>query len=326
MVRAFRLGHRSAHGSSRWCALLAAALLFAGQPCARATGVLVVASSSADLYSRFIERFTADLAAAPGGTPAIDVSVDYLDAAAITDAQLKAADMIVTIGTSAAREIAAHAHTAPVLYTILPESVYRTLPDAAAGCARQSAIYIDQPLARQAALARLMFPAAASYGLLLGPTSDQRRAEVEALTANSDRRIIARSTGPEPNISVAANGLLHEADLLLAVNDPLVLNRENAKWLLYSAYQRRLPVIGFSQAYVKAGAAGAVYSEPEQMARQAAEIVLERAGRPGKCMPAAAFPAYFSIAVNQSVCSSLGGSVCDEQRLDERMINEGSRP
>lgn len=314
------------HGAEQLCRLLALFLLLAGVSQAQAAGLLVIASSDAELYSRFIEHFTASLSGTLQESGAVAISVVYLDKDSITDDRLAAADSIVTIGARAARDIATQVHDKPVLHTIIPESIYRSVAPSPGACTMRSAIFIDQPLARQAALAQLMFPAAESYGILLGPTSGQRLSEIETLRKHSDRKLVIRSTGHEPKISVAANGLLHEVDLLLAVNDPLVLNRENAKWLLYSAYQSRLPVIGFSQAYVKAGAAGAVYSEPEQMAQQAAEIIAHLNTVPHDCLPEASFPRYFGVAVNQSVCSSLGGADCDEHELGARLTAEETRP
>jgi len=284
---------------------------------AQAAGILVVASSGADLYSRFIVTFTESLAT---GSPASDtpkVTVIYLDEREVTGDDLAANSVAVTVGTHAARTVSALDPDIPVLYTIIPESVYRALASSTGTCTRQSAIFLDQPLARQAALAQVLFPAAMRYGLLLGPTSSERQPEIDALRKVIDRKLVVNSAGYEADIAKATNGLLYRVDLLLAVNDPLVLNRENAKWLLYSAYQRRLPVIGFSRAYVNAGAAGAVFSEPEQMARQAAEILLHVNGKAAACLPAAGFPVYFSVAINQSVCSSLGGAICSEDTLVE---------
>jgi ABC-type uncharacterized transport system substrate-binding protein len=295
-------------------------LTLAVLPQARAGEILVVASSSAELYRGFVDRFTASLADAPMA----GISVIYLDRDSLTAGAIAASDIIVTVGTRAAREAGENAPDKPLLNTIIPESTFRMLAAPAGTCPARSAIFIDQPLARQAALARAMFPSARSYGILLGPTSAQRHAEIDALQKKSDRQLVVTTAGDDSDISVTSNGLLHQVDVLLAVNDPLVLNRENAKWLLYSAYQNRLPVIGFSRAYVKAGAAGAVFSEPGQMARQAAAIMRKWLGDPSGCLPAPGFPVYFSVAVNQSVCSSLGGASCDEDALGRQLADEES--
>jgi len=291
-------------------------LLLTCQQHAQASGILAVSGTSAGLYTRFMESFVARLATGDADPGAADVTTVYLDRHDLTQADLAASSLVVAVGSQAARTVSSLKPEIPVLYTLIPESVYRTLGPATGSCAMQSAIFIDQPLARQATLAHALFPAAVNYGVLLGPTSSRRQAEIDELEKATDRHLVVSSAGHEANIARATNGLLNRIDLLLAVNDPLVLNRENAKWLLYSAYQHRLPVIGFSRAYVNAGAAGAVFSEPEQMARQAAEIVQRQTARPASCLPAAGFPVYFSVAINQSVCNSLGGATCDENTLD----------
>ena len=306
-------------GGQPWAWLLL--LLLACQTHAHAGGILVVASSSAELYSRFIERFTSSLPGSSPGTGVPDITVVYLDKHTLTDDDLAAHSIIIPVGTRAARDVAARQLDIPVLHTIIPESVYLTLATPPATCTMQSAIFIDQPLARQVALAQALFPDAVDYGVLLGPTSRQRQAEIDALEKDIDLRLVVNIADRETDIAAVTNGLLQQVDLLIAVNDPLALNRENAKWLLYSAYQRRLPVIGFSRAYVRAGAAGAVFSEPEQMARQAAEIVQRQIASPTACLPAAGFPRYFSVAINQSVCSSLGGALCNEDALGELLAN-----
>jgi len=297
-----------------WLVLL---LLLTCQQHAQASGILAVSGTGSGLHTRFIETFLARLATGDADPGAADVTVVYLDRHELKQADLAASRLVVAVGSQAARAVSALNPGVPVLYTLIPESVYRTLAPATGTCAMQSAIFIDQPLARQAALAQSLFPDAVNYGVLLGPTSSQRQAEIDELKKTTDRQLVVSSAGHEANISRATNGLLNRIDLLLAVNDPLVLNRENAKWLLYSAYQHRLPVIGFSRAYVNAGAAGAVFSEPEQMARQAAEIVQRQTAGTTSCLPAAGFPVYFSVAINQSVCSSLGGASCDERTLDD---------
>ena len=302
-------GRRSAAG------LLLLLLLLACLQQARAAGILVVASASGGLYSRFIDAFTAGLANGDSPAGAVDISVITLDEHKLTVEDLAARRLVVTVGSRAATDVAAHTPDIPVLHAILPESVYRTLVEPSGACTSRSAIFIDQPIARQAGLAQAMFPDALDYGVLLGPTSGQRQPEIDALEKGSDRHLLVVQADDEADIARATSSLLDRIDLLLAVNDPLVLNRENAKWLLYSAYQHRLPVIGFSRAYVHAGAAGAVYSEPEQMARQAGEMVRHYLASASRCLPAAAFPAYFNVAVNQSVCNSLGGANCNEQTL-----------
>jgi ABC-type uncharacterized transport system substrate-binding protein len=305
-----------------WLALLAMLAMYTTAACARGGGILVVAGSGADLYTRFIERFTTTLAAAPGAAGTTGIEIVYLDRNDLTASDLAARALVITVGTRAAGEVAELQPDTALLHTIIPESVYLTLAREAGSCPRQSAIFIDQPLARQAALAQALFPEAARYGILLGPTSAHRQPEIDAIRLPGPRQFVIRHVSSEANIARASDALLQEVDLMLAVNDPLVLNRENAKWLLYSAYQHRLPVIGFSQAYVNAGASGAVFSEPEQLAEQAAGIAAQYLSRATGCLPAAGFPTRFRVAVNESVCRSLGSRTCDTRILEQQLQDQ----
>ena len=169
---------------------------------------------------------------------------------------------------------------------------------------------------------RLLYPDAHVYGILLGPTSRHRLAEIEAIRLPGDIHIQYRVLTQEPGTAPETLPLLRQADLLLAINDPLVLNRESAKWLLYEAYQRQLPVIGFSLAYVHAGAAAAVFSDSGQMGRQAAEITRDWLATGMRCLPAPQYSSYFRVAVNRAVNTSLGGRNLDEDAL-VRAIRSG---
>lgn len=225
------------------------------------------------------------------------------------------ADLVITVGSIAARAVDRLGPGKPVLNTIIPESVYLASATPDVGCNRHSAIFIDQPVDRQSRLAELIFPDRDEYGLLLGPVSARRRPEIEMLRTLGSQNMTIRIVARDESTMAAGRELLASSDLLLAINDPMVMNRENAKWLLYVAYQRRLPVIGFSRAYVRAGAAAAVYSDIEQHARQAVEIIADRSKQESACLPTAQYPKYFRVSVNEAVCRSLGGAVTDEKTI-----------
>ena len=109
---------------------------------------------------------------------------------------------------------------------------------------------------------------------------------------------------------------------MLAISDPKALNRNNAKWLLYTAYQEKSPVIGFSSAYVRAGAAAAVYSTPGQFGRQAAELVQRWLRGKAGCLLQPEYPAYFRVATNPAIIHSLGGINTDDEELERLLAGQ----
>nr|HPR06509.1 ABC transporter substrate binding protein [Denitromonas sp.] len=93
---------------------------------------------------------------------------------------------------------------------------------------------------------------------------------------------------------------------------------------LLTAYRHRSPVIGFSPAYVRAGAVMAVYSSPEQMGQQAAEMAVQ--SLLGNPLPEARHPAYFSVSVNPHVARSLSIDLPDAATLEAQIRRqEGAR-
>ena len=308
----------------RFATSLALALCLCCQPAsAGASNILLVASSDTVIYQRFQAAFRTQWTQ-PGGAalpPTIYLDNDRLDSSVIQ----ADTDLIVTIGSKAAHTIAGMALDLPILNTVIPESVYRSLPTAELDCRRQTAIFIDQPIRRQYTLARLMFPQLDNMGILLGPVSRGKRPEIKKLQSDVHQQLTVMEVTEEDSTMNVGRDLIATADLFIAINDPVVLSRENAKWLLYVAYQKQAPVIGFSKTYVKAGAAAAVYSEPEQIARQSAELALHWGSSSGRCLPLPSHSKYFNVAINHAVSRSLGSSLHNEDEL-LRLIMEQEKP
>ena len=282
---------------------------------AESSGILVITSSNADLYTRFTDSFEAKYTALTG-TPGARINRIRLDGNSQPPGPIPTdTAVIVSVGAKTARTVAALELNTPVLYTLIPESTYKSLVPATASCAQQSAVFIDQPVTRQAWLAQAIFPQAESYGALLGPTSSRHRETLEAIASTADWQLVIKEITADTDPEWQTRELVDETDLIIAISDPHALNRNNAKWLLYSAYQRQNPVIGFSRAYVKAGAAASVYSTPEQIGKQTAELLGRFEKNNRNCLSTPEFPRYFKVKTNSDVIHSLGGMRKDETEL-----------
>lgn len=83
-----------------------------------------------------------------------------------------------------------------------------------------------------------------------------------------------------------------------------------------------VPLVGFSPAYVKAGALLALYSTPAQVGARGGEVL--RQALAGKVLPSPQWPREFVVAVNQDVARSLGFAL-DEARIGEQ-LRQKDRP
>lgn len=230
-----------------------------------------------------------------------------------------APDYVVTVGTAAwmgAVGRFADAARAPViLATLLPRASFERGLTSKARPRNMSAVVLDHPAARQAQLIHLALPDARVVGLLLGPESRALGpAFRNALAGVGLLAIVA--DGGEPGVSAAMQSLLERSDLVLAIPDPTIFNNQTIAGILSSGYRRRVPLIGFSPAYVKAGALFALYSTPQQVGHAAAEALREALA--GRLLPAPHAPREFAVTVNQNVARSLGLSL-DEQALNTEL-------
>ncbi|HEY9198746.1 MAG TPA: ABC transporter substrate binding protein [Gammaproteobacteria bacterium] len=231
--------------------------------------------------------------------------------------------LIVSVGIRASALALQDADDLPVLSLLVPYDSYTSLLENAAAQSGHrlphSAIYLDQPLARQLALLQLVLPKARRIAALAGPHSAQRAGELGALCLQRGLKLTTETVGATDNPVPVLSQLLERAEVLLALPDPAVFNRNNLQAILLTTYRSGVPVVGFSQAYVRAGALAAVHSTAGQIGTQAGEWIAELANGGRWQLGTPRYPGYYSVAVNAQVAQTLGINVADEHTLLERL-------
>ncbi|NMG75119.1 ABC transporter substrate-binding protein [Aromatoleum diolicum] len=279
----------------------------------------VVLSKRNDIQSAFFEAL--------GATLATSASVHLVDAGsageALDDAALKRADVVIAVGAEAADLLAARS-SVPILAVLISSQNLRALqmrhPRTKLG-----GIVLDQPLARHMRLIHATLPKATRVGVLLGPQSVAMRPALldagvkRGLTLNFEQ--IDDTDGLLP----ALERLLESSDVILAVPDPVAYSASTARPILLTTYRYRRPLIGYSQAYVTAGAIAAVYSAPADIARQVAEWLVGSQTPVRIELPTADTPRYFSVGVNQHVARSLMVPLPDSALLAD-MVDKRRQP
>lgn len=176
--------------------------------------------------------------------------------------------------------------------------------------ANLTAIVIDQPVVRQAAVAKKVYPALSRFAVL--SQSIVTKSQIE----NDDISVSAYRAGKAlaPQLSEVTIPL----DALIATPETAIYNRSTLRTVLLTAYGYGKPVVGYSRAYVKAGALITAYSTPDQVFRHIAEMPdIDMGGSLAEAdtkeLAIIGFknvhvlsPKYFSIVDNPSVAKSLG--------------------
>jgi hypothetical protein len=227
---------------------------------------------------------------------------------------------IVAVGTAAQRGMqelfAADVTPPPLLAILVPQQAFGRIADPGRLRAGSlSAVFLDQPAGRQLDLIRLALPAARNIGILVGTESKGHAPGLEKEAKERDMHLVISTVG-EDGLFPALQSLLRDSDVLLALPDPVVFNNQTAANILTAAYRRRVPLIGFSPAYVKAGALLALYSTPAQIGSRGGEIL--RQAWSGNVLPRPQWPAEFVVRLNPDVAHSLGLTF-DESTLGEQL-------
>lgn len=274
----------------------------------QAAQVLLVLSDRGGAYEAFAASFRQALARHSSA------SIEVI-AAAELGAYPSDTAAIVAVGSRAADSLAARPPRKPALLAMLPRTSVERLQ---AQLGDAGAVFIDQPPSRYMNLIRAALPGVDRVGLLSGRDS---RATVPALAAAAREarlKALSESIEVETDIYPAIQRLFAEGGALLALPDSTVFNSQTIPSILLSAYRRNVPVVGFSPAYVAAGAVVALYSTPEQLATQSAELISASisAGTP---LPAPQYPRYYSIGSNSRVARSLGIALDSDAHIRERL-------
>lgn len=283
----------------------------------QAMEVAVLLSEGEGRGQRFAEAL--DAALAPGLHRLARAGV----VGAGTDAALlDRADLILAVGQAAA-ERALRDSARPVLAVLVAardaDRLNRAYPERGLG-----ALVLDQPLERHLRLVRAVLPEPRRVGVLLGPDSVAQLSSLNRAAAALELQADVHEVRQAADLVPALDHLLFAGDALLPLPDGLVSGPAAARTILLTSYRHRRPVFAHSAAYVTAGALAAVFSTPEHVAVDVADL-LAAATEPAALVRKIHAPRRFDVAVNRAVARALGLVVADEQVLRGRIADGGAQ-
>ena len=292
-------------------------LLGALAPLAHAAQTLLVLSDGAEAYERTAERIRARLSRAMP-----DLVVDSVAIEAASSQRIAEADLVVAIGTQATTDVIDRYQPDRLICALLTHQTYQRLPPVRPG-AERTAVFIDQPARRQIALIRAALPDMGRLAMIYGDGSKTYADALAQAGRDSGLTVNRARVGDETTLYNALLDVLQNDSVLLAVPDSAVYNNFTIQNILLTAYRQRTPVIGFSPAYVRAGAVAAVYSTPEQVGDQVAGVVLSALN--GTALPRPAYPRHFSVSTNPHVARSLSLELPAEDALEASIARREAR-
>ncbi len=211
--------------------------------------------------------------------------------------------------------VAARQTGRPVVGALISRSTLEEAPPP--GGEHWTAIVLDQPLERWAGLIQFAFPDRQQVGMLVGPSGHKVTRALERRLQERRLTLATEAVDSQESVVPALDRLLPRMGVLLALPDPAVHNRNTVQPLLLTTYRAGIPIVAYSEAYLNAGAAVALYSTAAQIATQVVESlqqVLE-----GRVPANIQAPRYFTVGVNNAVVRSLELSVPPANELQDRL-------
>jgi putative ABC transport system substrate-binding protein len=215
--------------------------------------------------------------------------------------------VIVAIGTEALQLVAAQRPNVPVISTMLLRGTSPAnktgVPEVA--FSPVATIMLDIPLPALLSRLKQVFPGKTRLGIIrnasmagLAATELESRAQQQGFTVR-----VVDCPGAE-QLLATLQALKGHVDFVWCLPDGLLYNSATIKPLILASIEYRLPLIGFSESFARAGAAVGVYPDFRDIGLQTGEIALQIAG--GHAVRALEGPRKVKLALNQSVLRLIG--------------------
>ena len=199
----------------------------------------------------------------------------------LKDAVSNGADLIFTIGSSITYRVAQKNLDIPVIYSLVMDTVGMGRDDC-------TGVVLEFSIDSHFEWMRRFLPKARRIGVLYNPeTNGKRIAQAKLKASNAGFLIEAEAVEKPQDIPAALDRIAKKIDVLWGIPDETVLNPQTAKQLLLFCYRNKIPFIGPSKAWVKAGALYALdrdYADiGSQCANMAATILVGKQTKSIKC-------------------------------------------
>lgn len=242
-------------------------LLF-GTSFASATEIIILKSSDIAAYNQAINGFKSAL---PSGMilSEFDLQGD-LEKGRKLARKIRASDpaLVFAVGLKAAKAAQLEIVDIPVVYSMVldPSKYGLTTPN-------MTGILLEVPVERQLAMIRTLLPNLKHIGTLYDPTKTTSLIdEARRLLKPNGMELIPLQINNERDVPGGLRALLPSVDALWLVPDSTVLNDESLRFILNTALEERVPVIGFSREFARSGALLCLSVNYGDIGRQAGQL------------------------------------------------------
>lgn len=241
---------------------------------------------------------------------------DSANAGLMTTIHSAAPDLILALGTRAAREAARHLGHIPIIY-----SMVLTPPDDAPASAQSNmtGATLTIPLAVQVQELKRAFPTLKRIGVISDPSRTKALAD-SAVELCRQQGLIAQVgwAKGEAEVPDAVRALKDSIEVLWMIPDETVLTPRSSRFIIFELIKSGVPVVGLSSAYVKAGALMSLDCNYTDIGRQSAELAVR--------VLAGQKPGQLQYTIPRTYTRSLNLKIMEHVKIhmDEKVIRDSN--
>jgi putative ABC transport system substrate-binding protein len=275
---------------------LVAALMWTGPVLsASQPAVLVAYDSGVEAFGQALDGLKAVLG--PAGLEIVDLRMAGADAALARMVGHREVRVAIAVGTESLAALRAQNAGIPVIATMI---LHPTSPEALRGH-----VDLALPVGTWLAQVKLLLPERRRIGIIRSRAyALESVAAVQAAARQQGFTVVVMDCDGPADLLHALGALKGRVDLVLCPPDADLYNSVTIKPLILASLEQRLPIVGFSLAFVRAGAVAGIYPDYRDIGRQTGELA-ERLLR-GEEGNREESPRKVNAAINQRVAHLLG--------------------
>lgn len=275
--------------------------------------IVILTSSDSPLYEEFISSFKQH-----ADTPTLqntEVNTVVIGEQNLA-VKIEQANLILAVGVHATETAIKLRGKAPILSTLVPRITIEALKNRLKPQGPLFVVYLDQPPDRQLRLIRAILPDADRIGIPLGTFSNHLANEFLFVARSLQLDLLLTQASDDPLAAVIKT--LPSCDAILALPDASIYNQSTVRAILLNTFRADVPLFGYSQAFVEAGALAGIYSSPAQIGRHAAELADRILAN--QQVAANNYPKYFTVKTNRQIAQVLNIKLASDDNLQASVI------
>lgn len=218
---------------------------------------------------------------------------------ALAELDRKTVKLILSLGSLATRAAAKNAEGIPIVAGLFLDGDFLKAKTNITG------VTMEFPLELQLQRISQVLPACRNIGTIYSVSQANKIKEAESAARKAGMDLRAEGVKSPSELPLAMDSLARRADVIWGLPDDMVFNPQTAKQMLIYSFRNRIPLVGISDAWVKAGALFALSWDYRDLGRQCGEMAAQiLGGTPPQSLPLS-YPRKAGMVVNLKTASQL---------------------